>query len=150
MLKPLVKEKKRLIQDYCVERFGMDSKIWNDYQWYSGSKNRIYLANTLDIERIIPESKGICVFRLDKSPKPTTNFLQLFGKFISKNFLEINNEDTIKYCRGEDLILENSNSIIPGFVLITNNERYLGCCHWNGEVLKNQLPKSKFCKINFL
>ena len=69
---------------------------------------------------------------------------------MNKNFLEINNEDTIKYCRGEDLVLENSNSIIPGFVLITNNERYLGCCHWNGEVLKNQLPKSKFCKINFL
>ena len=59
MLKPLVKEKKRLIQDYCIERFGMDSKIWNDYQWYSGSKNRIYLANTLDIERIMTEVSNI-------------------------------------------------------------------------------------------
>ena len=77
MLKSLLKEKKHLIQDYCIERFGMDSEIWNDYKWYSGSKNKIYLANTLDIERIIPESKGICIFRLDKSPKPTTNFLQL-------------------------------------------------------------------------
>jgi|TARA_B110001454_G_scaffold24895_1_gene24387 hypothetical protein len=150
MLKVLEKEKKQIILDYCIERFGIDSKIWKEYGWYSGSKNKIYLANTLDLERIIPESKGICIFRLDKSPKPTTNFLQLFGKYITKNYVEINNDNTIKYCRGEDLILENSTSIIPGFVLINNNKRFLGCGHWNGKLLKNQLPKSKFCKINFL
>ena len=150
MLKPLVKEKKELIQEYCVERFGMDSEIWNNYEWYSGSKNKIYLANALDIERIIPESKGICIFRLDKSPKPTTNFLQLFGKYISKNYIEINNKNTIKYCKGDDLILESNKAIVPGFVLITNNKRFLGCGHWNGKLLKNQLPKSKFCNINFL
>jgi NOL1/NOP2/fmu family ribosome biogenesis protein len=150
MLKILEKEKKQIILDYCIERFGIDSEIWKEYCWYSGSKNKIYLANTLDLERIIPESKGICIFRLDKSPKPTTNFLQLFGKYITKNYVEINNDNTIKYCRGEDLILENSTSIIPGFVLINNNKRFLGCGHWNGKLLKNQLPKSKFCKINFL
>ena len=150
MLKPLVKEKKELIQEYCVERFGMDSEIWNNYKWYAGSKNKIYLANALDIERIIPESKGICIFRLDKSPKPTTNFLQLFGKYISKNYIEINNKNTINYCKGADLILESNKAIVPGFVLITNNKRFLGCGHWNGKLLKNQLPKSKFCNINFL
>jgi hypothetical protein len=150
MLTPLEEEKKQLVSDYCVERFGINSKIWEKYSWYSGSKNKIYIANTLELERIIPESKGICVFRLDKSPKPTTNFLQLFGKYITKNYVEINNENTIKYCRGDDLILENSEALIPGFMLIANKNRFLGCGHWNGELLKNQLPKSKFCKINFL
>ena len=150
MLNPLEEEKRQLVSDYCVERFGINSKIWKKYSWYSGSKNKIYIANTLELERIIPESKGICVFRLDKSPKPTTNFLQLFGKYITKNYVEINNENTIKYCRGDDLILENSEALIPGFMLIANKKRFLGCGHWNGELLKNQLPKSKFCKINFL
>jgi|TARA_B110000263_G_scaffold105511_1_gene92148 hypothetical protein len=150
MLTPLEEEKRQLVSDYCVERFGINSKIWEKYSWYSGSKNKIYIANTLELERIIPESKGICVFRLDKSPKPTTNFLQLFGKYITKNYVEINNENTIKYCRGDDLILENSEALIPGFMLIANKNRFLGCGHWNGELLKNQLPKSKFCKINFL
>jgi|TARA_B110000881_G_C18590425_1_gene527600 hypothetical protein len=150
MLTPLEEEKRQLVSDYCVERFGINSKILEKYSWYSGSKNKIYIANTLELERIIPESKGICVFRLDKSPKPTTNFLQLFGKYITKNYVEINNENTIKYCRGDDLILENSEALIPGFMLIANKNRFLGCGHWNGELLKNQLPKSKFCKINFL
>jgi hypothetical protein len=84
MLTPLEEEKRQLVSDYCVERFGINSKILEKYSWYSGSKNKIYIANTLELERIIPESKGICVFRLDKSPKPTTNFLQLFGKYITK------------------------------------------------------------------
>jgi len=149
MLKKLEKEKKELVKKYCSERFGMSPKIWKIYSWHSGSKNKIYISNTLELERINPESKGICIFRLDKSPKPTTNFLQLFGKYISKNYIEINNKNTIKYCKGEDLTLNNK-SIIPGFVLITNNKRFLGCGHWNGKLLKNQLPKSKFCNINFL
>jgi NOL1/NOP2/fmu family ribosome biogenesis protein len=102
------------------------------------------------LERIIPESKGICIFRLDKSPKPTTNFLQLFGRYITRNYVELDNENTKRYCRGEDLILENNKAIIPGFLLMTNKNRFLGCGHWNGKILKNQLPKSKFCKINFL
>jgi hypothetical protein len=149
MLKKLEKEKKELVKKYCSERFGMSPKIWERYSWHSGSKNKIYISNNLELERINPESKGICIFRLDKSPKPTTNFLQLFGKYISKNYIEINNKNTIKYCKGEDLTLNNK-SIIPGFVLITNNKRFLGCGHWNGKLLKNQLPKSKFCNINFL
>ena len=150
MLKKLDEVKKNVLLEYCLERFGINPNIWEGYIWHSGSKNKIYLANTLELERIIPESKGICIFRLDKSPKPTTNFLQLFGKYVTKNYVELDNENTIKYCMGEDLILENSKSIIPGFVLMANNKRFLGCGHWNGEVLKNQLPKSKFCKINFL
>jgi len=26
----------------------------------------------------------------------------------------------------------------------------LGCAHWNGVILRNQVPKSRFCKINFI
>lgn len=150
MLKKLDEVKKNVLLEYCLERFGIKPNIWEGYIWYSGSKNKIYLANTLELERIIPESKGLCIFRLDKSPKPTTNFLQLFGRHITRNYVELDNENTTKYCRGEDLILENNKSIIPGFLLMTNKNRFLGCGHWNGKILKNQLPKSKFCKINFL
>lgn len=150
MLKKLDEVKKNVLLEYCLERFGINPEIWGGYIWYSGSKNKIYLANTLELERIIPESKGICIFRLDKSPKPTTNFLQLFGRYITRNYVELDNENTKKYCRGEDLILENNKAIIPGFLLMTNKNRFLGCGHWNGKILKNQLPKSKFCKINFL
>ena len=100
------------------------------------------------MERIKSESIGISVFRLNKTPKPTTNFLQLFGIHITKNIVELSSEETIEYCAGKNL---NPNlNAEPGFVIVKHRDRILGCGHWNGTLLKNQIPKSRFCKINFL
>ena len=101
-----------------------------------------------EIDRIIPESIGICIFRLNKTPKPTTNFLQLFGNEIDKNVVELNKKLTIDYCRG--LNLEINSNVEPGFVIVKYKNITLGCGHWNGHLLKNQIPKSRFCQINFL
>ena len=89
MLTLLNPEKKTQIIEYCKGRFGLSKKIFDNYNWYLGSKNRIYIGPE-EIERINPESIGICIFRLDKTPKPTTNFLQLFGNQIYKNVIELN------------------------------------------------------------
>ena len=64
---------------------------------YEGSKNKIYLIKELLELRFIPESSGLCIFRFDKTPKPTTNFLQLFSADISKNVLDIGEKDLINY-----------------------------------------------------
>ena len=147
MLGPLSTNKKETIINYCEERFGISSTIFNNYNWYIGSKNRIYIGPE-EIKRIRPESIGLCIFRLDKTPKPTTNFIQLFGKRITKNFIILNKKDTLDFCNGSDLEIETD--IEPGFVSIKYENISLGCGHWNGMMLKNQIPKSKFCKINFL
>ena len=148
MLKSLESDKIKRITDYCYERFGIKHNVWKSYRWYIGSKNRIYLSNTKEIERINPESIGICIFRLDKTPKPTTNFLQLFGNQIYKNVIELNKKLAIDYCSG--LSLESDMEVEPGFVIVKYKKVTLGCGHWNGSLLKNQIPKSRFCKINYL
>jgi len=148
MLKTLEQDNIELILEYCKVRFGIKNEILSIYDWYVGSKNRIYVATTKEIDRIKSESIGLCIFRLDKTPKPTTNFIQLFGKRITKNFIILNKKDTLDFCNGSDLEIETD--IEPGFVSIKYENISLGCGHWNGEILKNQIPKSKFCKINFL
>ena len=147
MLGPLNTDKKETILNYCEERFGINRTIFDNYNWYIGSKNRIYIGPE-KIERIKPESIGLCIFRLDKTPKPTTNFIQLFGKRITKNYISLNKKNTLDFCKGFDLEIETE--IEPGFVSIKYENINLGCGHWNGTILKNQIPKSKFCKINFL
>ena len=147
MLRTLETDRINLILEYCMERFGINNKTLENYNWYIGSKNRIYIGPE-ELERIKPESIGISVFRLDKTPKPTTNFLQLFGIHITKNIVELNSEETIEYCAGKNLS-PNLNTE-PGFVIVKHRDRILGCGHWNGMLLKNQIPKSRFCKINFL
>ena len=89
MLTKLNKERIELVMEYCLERFGISHGNLDDYIWYIGSKNRIYIGPS-ELERIRPESIGLCIFRIGKSPKPTTNFIQLFGHLITKNVIEIN------------------------------------------------------------
>ena len=149
MLTKLNKERIELVMEYCLERFGISHGHLDDYSWYIGSKNRIYIGPS-ELERIRPESIGLCIFRIDKSPKPTTNFIQLFGHLITKNVIEINENEVIDFCRGKDLKPNGIRNVLPGFVAVKNGSRSIGCGHWNGNLLKNQIPKSKFCKINFL
>jgi len=123
MLTSLNLEKKTQILDYCKERFDISKKIFDNYNWYLGSKNRIFIGPD-KIERINPESIGICVFRLNKTPKPTTNFLQLFGNQIYKNVIELNKKQTTDYCNG--LNLEPETDVKPGFVIVKYKKNYVG------------------------
>ena len=147
MLTLLDTTQKNIILEYCYERFGINNNEFTDYNWYIGSKNRIYIGPG-KIERINPESIGLCIFRLDKTPKPTTNFIQLFGKKIKKNIVELDKKNAIEFCNGLNLEIKSNKE--PGFVSVNYKKIALGCGHWNGKILKNQIPKSKFCKINFL
>ena len=150
MLVLLKKEKKEMLIEYCEERFGISKVIFENYQLYEGSKNKIYLIKELLELRFIPESSGLCIFRFDKTPKPTTNFLQLFSADISKNVLDISEKDLINYCKGNDLQLHSgSNKIELGFIAIRFNNNIVGCAHWNKITVRNQLPKSRRCKINY-
>ena len=97
MLVLLKKEKKNTLIEYCVERYGMPKNIFKNYNLYEGSKNKIYLIKKLINLKLVPESSGLCVFRFDKTPKPTTNFLQLFSADIYKNILDIGEKDLINY-----------------------------------------------------
>ena len=68
MLVLLKKEKKEMLIEYCVERFGISKVIFENYQLYEGSKNKIYLIRELLELKFIPESSGLCIFRFDKTP----------------------------------------------------------------------------------
>ena len=150
MLKSLNTDKSLLLTEYCVERFGMHNEIFKKYALYEGSKNKIYLVNKLASLKFIPESSGLCIFRFDKTPKPTTNFLQLFGLKIKKNVLDVDKINLAEYCKGNDLKINvKTINVEPGFIAIRHNGTIIGCAHWNKNIVKNQLPKSRRCKINY-
>ena len=68
----------------------------------------------------------------------------------TKNILDIGEKDLINYCKGNDLQLHSSsNKIEPGFIAIRYNNSIIGCAHWNKVTVRNQLPKSRRCKIKY-
>ena len=150
MLKLLNGNKTKLLLEYCVKRFDMADNIFKGYKLYEGSKNKIYLVQKMANLRFIPESSGLCIFRFDKTPKPTTNFLQLFGSNIKRNILDLNKFELREYCKGNDLEREIvTNNLEPGFIAIRYKKTIIGCAHWNQKIIKNQLPKSRRCRINY-
>ena len=81
-----------------------------------------------------------CIFRFDKTPKPTTNFLQLYSSSITKNILDISKVKLIEYCKGNDLEIDiTKNNIEPGFIAIRYKGSVIGCAHWNQNIIKNQI-----------
>ena len=119
MLKLLNSNKTKLLLEYCVKRFDMADNIFKGYKLYEGSKNKIYLVQKMANLRFIPESSGLCIFRFDKTPKPTTNFLQLFGSKIKRNILDLNKFELREYCKGKDLESEIvTSNLEPGFIAI--------------------------------
>ena len=54
MLVLLKKEKKEMLIEYCAKRFGISKEIFENYQLYEGSKNKIYLIKELLELRFIP------------------------------------------------------------------------------------------------
>lgn len=149
MLSLLGEDKKGILLEYCEERLGISRELFDEYSFYEGSKNKIYIIKRLLSLRFTPESSGLCIFRFDKTPKPTTNFLQLFSSNISKNILDIDKNKLMEYCKGKNLeIVNDTDKIEPGFIAIRYNGNIVGCGHWNKNIVKNQLPKSRRCKIN--
>ena len=57
MLKLIEKKKKDDIIKYCLERFGVRQENLERYDWYEGSKNRIFIGPE-KVKRINPESLG--------------------------------------------------------------------------------------------
>jgi NOL1/NOP2/fmu family ribosome biogenesis protein len=87
--------------------------------------------------------KGIRLVRVYRDGyKLTTAGIQIFGKYATKNVLEISAEQVKDYLEGKDLSVGSCN-VENGQVIIKYGDDYLGSgLYVNGKV-KNQLPKGR-------
>ncbi len=87
--------------------------------------------------------KGIRLVRVYRDGyKLTTAGIQIFGKYATKNVLEISPEQVKDYLEGKDLSVGSCN-VENGQVIIKYGDDYLGSgLYVNGKV-KNQLPKGR-------
>jgi NOL1/NOP2/fmu family ribosome biogenesis protein len=87
--------------------------------------------------------KGIRLVRVYRDGyKLTTAGIQVFGKYATKNVLEISAEQVKDYLEGKDLSVGSCN-VENGQVIIKYGDDYLGSgLYVNGKV-KNQLPKGR-------
>jgi len=138
--------------NYLDERFGIKKEIFSDYMFETdGERISIFSAGlgnkNLDGLRI--KSIGLRAGKYFKDIrngrikfKISTNFAQIFGKYATKNILEISDDDVWKYMQGNDI--ENvKTDVEEGEVIIKNNAYVLGVGSYIQGRIKNQIPKKR-------
>lgn len=142
----------RLVLTYLEERFGLAPALFEDFGFYLASKGRVYLGpkNFIGVSGIV--TVGILVARVSKTVKPSTNLLQAFGHYVTRNFVELDREQTTAYAKGKDIMLSERQicSVSDGYVLLRYKNFPLGCGLCKGNLVRNMLPKAKRLMLKYL
>jgi len=149
MKKKLNNKEKKEIFSYVYERFGIQENVFKEMGFFKTQK-AIYVATRTCISSPLfnyTETAGLAFLRFNKVLKPTTNFLQLFGKHIKKNFIALDKDDAERFIRGEDLEVGEKRDLNPGYVMVKYKEHTLGCANFKEGNLKNMISKSRRRRI---
>lgn len=140
------------VLNYFEERFGIQRQVFDGFSFYSASKGRVYIGPKNLIEKPKPVTGGILIARISLSIKPTTNFLQFFGKDVTKNMIKLNKEQTVRFTQGEDLHLSGSDihDASNGYVLVAYLDFPIGCGLLKGNQVRNMIPRPKLLDLEFL
>ncbi|MGB9824792.1 MAG: methyltransferase RsmF C-terminal domain-like protein [Candidatus Hydrothermia bacterium] len=125
------------------ERFGIDEKVFDGFSliekgdiWISSKE-----ATTIKVPGI--SRVGIRLIRVFRDGyKLTTAGIQLFGKYATKNVLEISEDKLQDYLEGKDIYVGPS-ECEEGQVIVKCGKDYLGSGLYAKGKLKNQLPKGR-------
>jgi len=146
------KDLQRMVLDYLDERFGLEEKLFEKLGLYLASKGRVYLGPKSAIAKPRVVTLGLLIARISGAVKPSTNLLQVFGKKVTKNFIELTKEQTIVFANGSDVNVEQNQlaDASEGYVLLRYHEAQLGCGLLKGKSIKNMLPKAKRLEIKYI
>ena len=143
------------VLEYLEKRFGLDRALFGGYGLYATSKGRIYLGPKRLVNHPRIATVGLLIARSHGAIKPSTNLLQLFGKHVKKNYVELAKENAAAFIGGADVRLGDGETANPalttdGYVLVRYLGFSLGCGLLQGAAVKNMLPKAKRLKATYL
>ncbi|MGC8940650.1 MAG: hypothetical protein ACP5JY_01265 [Candidatus Nanoarchaeia archaeon] len=135
--------------NYLVERFGFSKAVFDNYDFYrTKAEIRIcakgckeYLQKILNVCDL-----GYAALRYGKVTKPTTTFIQQFGKYATKNIVQLDESQAKAFISGKDLCLEKEvekSKASDGYVIVKYRSDCLGLGILRGKLLLNQIPKRK-------
>ncbi|MBD3398451.1 hypothetical protein GF412_04470 [Candidatus Micrarchaeota archaeon] len=129
-------------RDYLYERFGIRLP---EGVGFEGEKSlRVMNTELKKFKTTTP--KGFPASKMKgKFPKPSTNFIQLFGHLATRNTIELSRESALDYLQGKD-----TEATIPaetGYVILTHNGASLGIGFYRDKKIENMLPKGRRIRL---
>ena len=126
------------------------AKIKLDYGFLKNNKNRIFVVNKdiskIDFSKLRLNSVGMYFCEIDsRGIRLSIEGSQIIGPKAAKNIVELDEEETRKWLKGEDLEKKGDYS---GFVILKHNKDFLGNGKYtNGRIL-NYVGKTR--RVNLL
>ncbi len=122
-------DERRQILFYLEERFGINPGIFDEYTIFKGATHFWLFPKTEYIhllKKLSPESVGLLFLRKIKNYlKPTSTFLQRFGKLAKKNIVQLT-EEQLKILQ-ESKKIKMDLPLEPGYVILRDETWILGC-----------------------
>lgn len=136
---------------YLEERFGIKRTVLESYDFRVSTKGKIFLSNRFPRTDTNPVlNLGLPFARISRSGviKPTSVFIQLFGRHARKGVVSLDKEQAKRFASGRDP--EIGTDVSRGYVIVRYGKYDLGCGHLKEGVLKNMLPKGKRMNVELL
>lgn len=152
-----VKEILKLIEEQW------NAKLKLNYAFLKNNKNRVFIVNKdiskIDFSRLRINSLGMYFCEIDNGIRLSIEGSQIVGPKAAKNIVKIDEKQTRQWFKGEDLELKEYSSsktsnIFPsaspqsrpnynGFVIIKNNNDFLGTGKYKDGSILNYVGKSR-------
>jgi NOL1/NOP2/fmu family ribosome biogenesis protein len=133
--------------EYLEERFGIPRSAFSGFSFHE-TVDKIYIFSAdiphKDLNGLRMVQTGIVFGRIfDKGGKfkPTTNALQIFGRFADKNVIDLFEKEKEDFIRGLDI--DRHFDVEHGFVIVKFGGDVLGCGMYSEGTIKNQVPKAR-------
>jgi len=133
------------------EIHSMIEKQWNaniklDYGFLQNNKNRVFIINRdiskIDFSKLRLNSVGMYFCEIDsKGIRLSIEGSQIVGPKAAKNVVELNEDETRKWFKGEDLELECKDC--SGFVILKNKKDFLGTGKYKEGKILNYVGKTR-------
>ncbi|MCS7112791.1 MAG: hypothetical protein NZ955_02395 [Candidatus Bathyarchaeota archaeon] len=146
-------EEVKRILSFLEERYGFPRHIFEGYKFLVRGRNSIWVfSGHPSILEMIPgiDAAGIRALHLSirKALKPTTIFLQVFGRYATKNIVKLQNEEeAVAFMSGGSIARRYD--VDDGFVIVKFGDDILGCGFYSDGVLKSKVPKTSRVKFEW-
>lgn len=119
-----------------------------DYAFLLSERERVYVVNRdilmIDISKVRMNSLGIYFGEWKNNElRLSIEGSQIIGPFAKKNVVELDEEEMLKWFKGEDFKKETT---AQGFVIVKHKNDFLGCGKIKEGTLLNFVPKVRRVK----
>ncbi len=132
------------VLNYLEEKFGIDRKVFDNYALVEDRDIWVTSKEAASFKMKFWRRKGIRLVRVfKKSYKLTTSGMQIFGKYATKNIVQLKEEHLERFLQGENVKVGEIDGVEEGQVIVKYKSDVIGSAIYRNGMLKNQLPKGR-------